>query len=273
MIGSNTVSEQLTIDPTPQQDIPDPIQPEFVANVLSPAETANYSGNWFNLQYARMQSPAFRGKFAAFVGRHIGSLAPGQVESPLDKPESFQSHYQTQLEQFDTNLERVYSQVRYGEAAHVGGTSGAALGHGKIGQPGTVYADSITRTEESLTDRQKDIIAGHEAYHGMVDARGSAGAEVKSGFDWNTFSALIDNNEVNQPGYLREPDELLARMAQFKNYFGMSADEPFTAQHLDYVRQHYVEDTGLDNGVSTMLCIVTPETEVKFIELMNELPV
>jgi hypothetical protein len=267
------MSEQLTIDPTPQQDIPAPVQPESVANVLSPAETANYSGNWFNLQHARMQSPAFRGKFVAFVERHIGSLSTGHAESPLDKSENFQSHYQTQIEQFDANLERIYSQVGYGVATDVGGVSRTALGHGKIWQPGTVYTDSVTRVEEPLTDRQKDIVSGHEAYHGMVDTRGSAGAEVKSGFDWNAFNALIDSNEVNQPGYLREPDELLARMAQFKNYFGMSSDELFTAQHLNYVRQHYVEDTGLDNGVATLLGIVTPETEARFIELMNELPV
>lgn len=249
------------------------IQHQYTPDVLAPTETANYQGNWFNLQQARMQSPVFRNKFTDFIGQHIGSLSPGQVESPLDKSENFQLHYQIQLDQYDANLERIYSLVGYGESTDVGGVSATALGHGKIGQPGTVYNDGIARLEEPLTDRQKDIIAGHEAYHGMVDARGSAGAEVKSGFDWNAYNALVDSNEVNQPGYLREPDELMVRMAQFKNYFSMSADEQFTVQHLDFVRQHYVEDTGLDNGISIMLGIITPETETRFIELMNELPV
>jgi hypothetical protein len=253
--------------------MPSPVYPEVTSDALLPAETANYQGNWFNLQHVRMQSPNFENKLAAFIGRHIASLTPGQAKSSLDKPENFQAHYQSQLNQFDANLERTYSLVNYGEAADTGGNSIAALGLGKIGQPGTVYSDGVTKTGQLLTDRQKDIIAGHEAYHGMVDAQGSASTEVKSGFDWEAFNGLVDHGSVAQPSYLREPDELLARMAQFKNYFGMSANEQFTAEHLAHARQHYVGDTGLDNGISLMLNIVTPNTEARFVELMNELPV
>lgn len=269
------MSETFPMDTIQQpEDMADINQVQPTLEVPSPAETAHYQGNWFNLQHERMQSPAFRGKFASYIQRHVGSLAPGQPVSPLDKAENFQVHYQAQLDNFDTNLSHIYSQVRYGEATDVGGVSAADLGHGKIGQPGTVYSDCVNKLDgEPLTDRQKDIIAGHEAYHGMVDAQGTAGAEVKSGFDWDAFNALIDSGNVAQPGYLREPDELLARMAQFKNYFGMSADEQFTTEHLAHARQHYVEDTGLDNGVSLMLGIVTPNTEARFIQLMNELPV
>lgn len=244
-----------------------------IPEALPLAETANYQGNWFNLQYARMQSPDFRAKFGSFIDRHIGSLTPGQPTSSLDKAENFQAHYQAQLDNFDASLTHIYSQVQYGEATNVGGVSAADLGHGNIGQPGTLYADGVDKHQQPLTDRQKDIIVGHEAYHGMVDAKGSAGSEVKSGFDWDAFNALIDSGNVAQPSYLREPDELLARMAQFKNYFGMRTNEQFTAEHLTYVRQHYVEDTGLDNGASLMLSIVTLNTEARFVELMNELPV
>ncbi len=267
------MSEQPILDPILTQDMPSQIYPEVTSDALLPAETANYQGNWFNLQHVRMQSPNFENKLVAFIGRHIDSLTPGQSRSSLDKPENFQTHYQSQLNQFNANLERTYSLVHYGKAADIGGTSLAALGHGKIGQPGTVYSDGITKTEQPLTDRQKDIIAGHEAYHGMVDAQGSASAEVKSGFDWEVFNVLVDSGSVVQPSYLRESDELLARMAQFKNYFGMSANEQFTTEHLAHIRQHYVDDTSLDNGISLMLNIVTPNTEARFVELMNELPV
>lgn len=241
--------------------------------LTSKPEIESYKGNWFNLQQERMSSPDFRQKFERFIEEHKASLNTGEPSSILQKPESFQTHYQAQLDEFDTNLERISGSVGYGNAAEVGGKSAGSLGHGKIGETGTVYLDAIHQDGTPLTDEQKDIIAAHEAYHGMIDAQGSAVAEIKSGFDWNTYNELVDTTDVKQPSYLRNPDELTARMAQFKNYFGMQGGEQFTADHLNYLRQHYIEDTGLDNGVSTMLKMVTPATEKQFIELMNKLPI
>ncbi len=240
---------------------------------ISVAETANYQGNWFNLQLQRMQSPDFREKFTRFISNHINSLEPGVTRSVLDKPENFQTHYQAQLDQFDDNLTRVYSAVGYGKAQDVSGKSQGSLGHGKIGKTGTIYSDAANQAGNQLTDRQKDIIAGHEAYHGMVDVKGSAVTEVRSGFDWDIYNQLVDENSVNQPNYLRNPDELLARMAQFKNYFGFQSGEEFTSSHLAHLRQQYIKDIGLDNGISTMLMMIKPKVEPQFIKLMNELPV
>jgi len=241
--------------------------------LTSKPEIESYKGNWFNLQQERMSSPDFREKFERFIEEHKGSLNAGEPSSMLQKPESFQSHYQSQLDEFDANLERISGSVGYGNAAEVGGKSAGSLGHGRIGETGTVYLDAIHQDGTPLTDEQKDIIAAHEAYHGMIDAQGSAAAEIKSGFDWGAYNELVDTTDVKQPSYLRNPDELTARMAQFKNYFGMQGGEQFTPDHLDYLKQHYLEDTGLDNGISTMLKMVTPATETQFIELMNKLPV
>ena len=236
------------------------------------SEIENYKGNWFNLQQERMASPDFREKFQRFIEIHKSSLKAGEPSSVLDKPESFRAHYESQLDEFDDNLSRISGSVGYGNATEVGGKSAGSLGHGKIGETGTVYLDAIHQDGTRLTDEQKDIIAAHEAYHGMVDAQGSAAAEIKSGFDWNTYNELVDTKDVKQPSYLRNPDELTARMAQFKNYFGMQGGEQFTPDHLNYLRQHYIEDTGLDNDVSTMLKMITPATEKQFVKLMNELP-
>ena len=140
----------------------------------------------------------------------------------------------------------------YGNAAEVGGKSAGSLGHGKIGETGTVYLDAIHQDGTPLTDEQKDIIATRGiSWHDWRSRL--AVAEIKSGFDWNTYNELVDTTDVNSRATLRNPDELTARMAQFKNYFGMQGGEQFTADHLNYLRQHYIEDTGLDNGVSTML--------------------
>jgi hypothetical protein len=63
--------------------------------------------------------------------------------------------------------------------------------------------------------------------------------------------------------------EISARMAQLKNYFGMRGHEEFTKAHLDYAREHYVEDTGMNNNMAEFFHIIHPETEAKFLELIN----
>lgn len=69
--------------------------------------------------------------------------------------------------------------------------------------------------------------------------------------------------------YLFTPNELAERMSQLKNYFGMQGHELFTKGHLDYAREHYVKDVGLDNGMTLFFQAVTPETQDAFVELMN----
>lgn len=69
--------------------------------------------------------------------------------------------------------------------------------------------------------------------------------------------------------YISEPMELCERMAQVKNYFGMKGGEVFTKAHLDYAREHYVVDTGMDNNMTLFFECITPETEEDFLKLMN----
>ncbi len=154
------------------------------------------------------------------------------------------------------------------------GLSPHQTGRGRIGEIGTVFSDATTKDGEPLTDKQKDIIAAHEAYHGMVKASAPAQAELDKAFDSDIYNnEIVDGEGLKQPGYLRKPDELMARMAQLKNYFGMKEGEVFTKGHLEFARTHYVEDTGLDNSMSVMFRIVSPKTEPDFLRLMNTLPV
>jgi hypothetical protein len=69
--------------------------------------------------------------------------------------------------------------------------------------------------------------------------------------------------------YLFSGGEIAERMSQLKNYFGMKGDDQFTLDHLNYVREHYVLDTGLDNRMSHFLKAITPETEEEFVRLVN----
>ena len=97
---------------------------------------------------------------------------------------------------------------------------------------------------------------------------------ISDGFDKDLYySEIVGGGEIKQPGYLLNPDELMARMAQLKNYFGMNSGIKFTKGHLEYARTHYVPDTGLNNSMSVMFRIISPKTEAKFLLAMNTLPV
>ncbi len=260
--SAHTPDEEIRFSQSPENSMP------IVDNL------ANYEGSWFNLQSERMQTLDFRLKFLNFLAAHTNSLTLGSPATPLDKTRDFQSHYVDQSINYDRALEHVTAAVSYGPVNEVGGSNALDLGHGNIGQQGTVYVNARSKKGDvPLNDKQKDIIAAHEAYHGLVDARGSAIEAVHAGFDWARYNEIVESGEVSRPQYLRNADELMARMAQFKNYFGMMGDEQFTKTHLDYLRDNYITDTGLDNHVSTMLEIVTASYEDRFLSLMNTLPV
>jgi hypothetical protein len=64
--------------------------------------------------------------------------------------------------------------------------------------------------------------------------------------------------------------EIAERMAQLKNYFGMKAHETFTAEHLKVARERYLVDLpGCDNGMTQFFQAITPETEERFLYLIN----
>jgi hypothetical protein len=63
--------------------------------------------------------------------------------------------------------------------------------------------------------------------------------------------------------------EVAERMNQLKNYFGFDGSNEFTKAHLDIAREHYIEDTHMDNEMTAFFQAITPETEEKFLELIN----
>lgn len=73
----------------------------------------------------------------------------------------------------------------------------------------------------------------------------------------------------NSFDYLFSGGEIAERMSQLKNYFGMKGDEEFTLEQLHYAQEHYIPDTGMDNRMTQFLKAITPETENKFIRLIN----
>ncbi len=69
--------------------------------------------------------------------------------------------------------------------------------------------------------------------------------------------------------YLSDPAELTERMSQLKNYFGFKGDEVFTQVHLEYARDNYIRDTGMDNEMQKFFNGIVDESA--FLSLMNEM--
>lgn len=96
------------------------------------------------------------------------------------------------------------------------------------------------------------------------------GPEKKSPLaDPNQAAEDLENATAQMYWYISQPAELCERMSQLKNYFGMSGTEEFTKTHLDYARENYVTDTGMDNNMTLFFECITPDSEADFVKLMN----
>ncbi|KND48640.1 MAG: hypothetical protein AB200_02845 [Parcubacteria bacterium C7867-005] len=154
---------------------------------------------------------------------------------------------------------------------------------------------TVPWTGERATPKQMSIIEAHEKGH-RTRFYDTATDTLQQGFDLSKvqftqeYYDLLKRNSENRTDkpedselelslddmrqtylnhYLFTGMEIAERMSQLKNYFGFKADEKFTQAHLDYARTHYIDDTGMDNGMTLFFQGITPETEGRFIELIN----
>lgn len=150
-------------------------------------------------------------------------------------------------------------------------------------------------TGERPTQKQMSIIEAHEKGHKIRDYDRSTD-KIRKAFDVSKvqftdadYDILKKNleNHTNKPegsekeltleekreehlnGYLFTGMEIAERMSQLKNYFGFKRDEQFTKEHLHYAKEHYVQDTNMDNGMRLFFEAITPETEDIFLEIIN----
>ena len=235
--------------------------------------SSNYPGDWTGLLYKRVTDPLTKEKFVATRTLAMETMRDGEV-GMLDKPKHFKAHYQNQIDNYDQTVGAVFGSTK------IGNQRPRALGSSTgIGDPGIVYDGAHQKDGTLLTSRQKNIIEAHEKGHGLRDFESDIDAnEIGSIIDPQVLNALTqikrESGDQNFTGtYTREPAEIIERMAQFKNYFGMDATEKFTKQHLDRIRKQYVIDTGLDNGVTDLLTYITPETEGAFLKVINKYPI
>lgn len=234
-------------------------------------ETANFQGSHTLVQFLRMSSPDFRQKFQATLQKQLAGEQSDNRFSRVTPSDILQ----TRLDNFEKNLQNVYKSTGYGPAESFGKQKSQLGVSQAYGEPGAVFADGEL-DDRPLTDRQKDIISAHENHHAIVlpNRNDQLTTQLRGGLDLNQLNVLNQNRpERLSPKYVSSGWEIAARMAQIKNYFGMTGGEVFTKEHLDYAKKHYVIDTGLDNNMNDLLAMITEKTEANFIHNMNNLPI
>jgi len=142
-------------------------------------------------------------------------------------------------------------------------------------------------TAQKPNTKQMAIIEGHEKGHVMRPYHGKQLRELfGTAFDQSVVEYTMDDyfryhtkKERALMGYedakkffyqyLFSATELAERMSQLKSYFGMRGNEQFTKEHLEYAREHYVDDTGMGNIMTFFFKAITPEKEEAFLKLIN----
>ena len=249
------------------------------------AGSANYPGDWTELLLARMRDPISKQKFIEQRREALPGLKEGAAPTEYQGgkyEKGYQSHYQSQVDGYDQRLEHIFASTAIGKASEFG-KAPRNLGQNSINNPGVIFTDA-THGGAPLTSRQMNIVEAHEKGHGLRDFTSPIDRqELRAVIDPELLNKLTEEyQELERTGqkegrfrgsYVEHPDEIIERMAQFKNYFGMGATDTFTQKHLEYVKAHYVTDTGLDNGVTDLLSCITPKTEAAFLKIINKYPI
>jgi hypothetical protein len=203
----------------------------------------------------------------------------------FDKPERFRGHYQSQIENYHQNIENVFSSTGYTFAERFNkkptalGMQAETEGLCKFG---VVFINAVKEDDSPLNSRQKNIIEAHEKGHALRDFHAPKDiADFQKSIDHDELDRAVkeygafnsDPEKRMRPMYIINPQEICERMAQLKNYFGMKANEIFTEEHLKYARANYINDTGLDNGMTVFFRIITPQVEKNFIHTINTYPI
>lgn len=229
--------------------------------------SGNYQGDWTLLLRERIKNPVSKQKFiASRIGILKGDAPYGRVVGEavdLTKKENTKKYYYDQIRNYDSNIDEAFSYTTYVPAKEHG-KNPEALGDNKEG--GTVFNDA-SHGGSPLTNEDKNLIEAHEKGHVIRDFKINF-ADISKAFDFSRIP-----QDVKRPMYLKNPDELIERMSQLKNYFGFKGGEIFTIQHLKYAQEKYLKDGRLDNDMTDFFAMITPEKEEEFLRVINTYPV
>jgi hypothetical protein len=243
-------------------------------------KSANYEGNETLLFQERIQNPEIKKQLVNTMYFFFSTRETHDKEDELPMYVKSKKEIEREL---DEEIEKVFSSTNLDFS-----DKGSSHGNSDVG---TVKLYSINpETREKWTQKQLSIAEAHEKGH-AIRSFFYPGKEfiqkIHGGFD---FSFMLSDDLINSINkerhkdlsekdaieyisqYHKDPMEIIERMAQLKNYFGMKGNEKFTKEHLDYAKKNYVKDTGSPLlQIQPFLNSITPKTEQKFIELINSL--
>lgn len=256
------------------------------------ARQANYEGNHSLLLFERVSNPKIREqiidmlmldekdrekkKHRKVVRDEKGKPVLDSSGKPKYRPAEYVAKTRNQVEdKFQKNLEKVRIETPVSFEG-----KGPDTGHIPAG---------LTVGGEKVTVVQMSAVEAHEKGHILRTYGGETVYKIfgrvldLSAITWSdeyiagirkkmggippgtTDEAIIERSY----SYFLSPMEIAERMSQLKNYFGMNGAEKFTVAHLTYAREHYIKDTGNDNGMTQFFQAITPETEKEFLRLIN----
>lgn len=230
---------------------------------------ANYKSDWTLLLKERLLHPETKQKFFASKLEFPTTEARRDSDIPKDEPHDLpRDHFAESVDNYNQAVEDVFSSTGYMTAQEYNEMKNGKTSHqpkalgvsGGYRDSGHVFRDA-TYNGRPLEEREKNIIEAHEKLHSAL-AR-LTDEEKKHILGCIDLQKLIHKN-------VDKADEVLARMSQLKNYFGMKGGEVFTREHLEYARKHYLEDIGMDNNVGNLIASITPGQEDDFVRLMNK---
>lgn len=211
-----------------------------------------YGQNQVLVQQSRLLDPKTKAKFFKHQAPAVEVKESMFQKTPKD--------YNNRItpENYDDFIKNIHSYTDYDVAAS-SSRKPSNLGIGNYGKQGKVFSDA------PLNNLGKDIINAHEKNHGIF--AGTLSREMEEGL----LKPFGTNKPVPHYAAKHQADEVLARMAQFKNAVGMSDAQVFTKGHLDLIRKNYA-DQFLDNGIKEMLQKIKPGTqgEKEFLKNMNK---
>jgi hypothetical protein len=262
--------------------------------------SANYEGNDALCFYDRLHDPVIKQQMVDLFYRYYESQDPLPTEY-FDENNVLQIKYEkTKLpsreqigQELSEKIEKVFSVTGIDLDPKGSSYDGDMLINDENIRAGMIASFSQNPTSgERWTVKQLSIVEAHEKGHGIrnfVKPGWSFEHYLLSGFDFSEVAVdddlrklwhesdpsgkAVSDKEILEgiTAYFSKPMELIERMAQLKNYFGMNGNQIFTKKHLDYAKIHYMNDTGMGIQMKPFLDAITPNTEEVFLELINSL--
>jgi len=240
-------------------------------------QTENYEGNWTNLQQTRIRNniTAYKKLLQIYINdlptepnpESIVKVEP-QKENLINIFKSFIGDNKEKLESLaesaEDRLNEIHSQTHY-ESSKDNNKHPSNLGvYISSEDKDVVFTDATPLNSESerikAEPRHKDIINAHEKFHRFYSILPN---KLKS-----VITAPFERMRSYPIKF--QADEILARMAQLKNYFGFEGDETFTKEHLAYAKANYINDTNMDNNMKEFFEAIVDEDG--FINIINTFP-